>query len=70
MFPGDGRIQVQDACAATSSIITYYNQPGLYASYSTSPWRGKTMLQLQAFDGSLMPRMYQITTNPTLYMYP
>lgn len=25
-FPSDGRIQVQDPCAATTNIITYYNQ--------------------------------------------
>lgn len=26
--------------------------------------------QLQAFDGSLMPRMYLINSDPTLHMYP
>lgn len=70
VFAGDGRIQVQDACASVSSVITYYNQPGLYSSYVTGPWRGKNMLQLQAFDGSLMPRMYQVATDPQQYMYP
>lgn len=29
----DGRIQVQDPCAAQSSVLTYYNQPSLYQSW-------------------------------------
>lgn len=46
LFAGDGRVQVQDACASQSSVISYYNQPGLYKSYAISQWRGKTMLQV------------------------
>ncbi|KAA1095238.1 Reversal of tor2 lethality [Puccinia graminis f. sp. tritici] len=29
----DGRIQIQDPCAAQTSTITYYYQPGLYQTW-------------------------------------
>jgi hypothetical protein len=47
IFSGDGRVQVQDACASQSSIISYYDQPGLYKNYAISQWRGQTMLQVR-----------------------
>lgn len=47
MFPSDGRIQVQNACAAQSNIISYYNQAGLYAGWSIINWLGRTMLQVR-----------------------
>jgi len=73
----DGRIQVQDPCAAASSIITYYYEPGLYQNWfiNNDVNHNQYMLQLTQFDGSYMPRMYlafrppqmlttdQITTN-------
>lgn len=48
-FEADGRIQVQDACAATTSVITYYSQPGIYKAWDISAWRGKEMLQVRSF---------------------
>ncbi|KAM0754668.1 hypothetical protein T439DRAFT_321699 [Meredithblackwellia eburnea MCA 4105] len=70
IFAADGRIQVQNACAAQSSVISYYSQAGLYATWAISQWRGKTMLQLGRYDGALLPRMYQISTDPSQYMFP
>jgi len=76
----DGRIQVQDPCAATTSTMYYYDQWELYNGWTITndinhnAW----MLQLYRFDGSLMPRLYlverppsmlpttQLTTNQTL----
>lgn len=49
-FEADGRIQVQDACAATTSVISYYSQPGEYQSWIISVWRGKEMLQVRFFS--------------------
>ncbi|BGP38562.1 Reversal of tor2 lethality [Rhodotorula kratochvilovae] len=69
-FQGDGRIQVQNACAAVSSNIYYYNNPGLYKTWAVSQWRGKTMLRLGQYDGQLMPRLYLVSDTPTDYMFP
>ncbi|GAA5829420.1 hypothetical protein JCM11251_005042 [Rhodosporidiobolus azoricus] len=69
-FNGDGRIQTQNACKATSSNIYYYNEPGVYKTWAVSPWRGKTMLRLGSHDGSLLPRMFKISDNPRDYMFP
>ncbi|GAA6037977.1 hypothetical protein JCM8097_009519 [Rhodosporidiobolus ruineniae] len=70
VFKGDGRIQVQNACGATSSNIYYYSNPGLYKTWAVSEWRNKTMLRLGSYDGSLLPRMYKISDSPRDYMFP
>ncbi|GAA5836266.1 hypothetical protein JCM9279_002243 [Rhodotorula babjevae] len=70
VFAGDGRIQVQNACTAVSSMYDYYSQAGLYRSWTVSPWRGKTMLRLSQFDGALMPRLYLVSDTPTDFMFP
>ena len=50
IFEGDGRIQTQNACAAISSNIYYYNQPALYKTWAVAPWRGKQMLRVRSSD--------------------
>ncbi|ORY79332.1 chaperone for protein-folding within the ER, fungal-domain-containing protein [Leucosporidium creatinivorum] len=69
MFAGDGRVQVQNACAAQSSAIYYYQENNLFATWAVSTWRGKTMLRLGSYDGSLLPRMYKISDTPRDYMF-
>ncbi|TNY21420.1 chaperone for protein-folding within the ER, fungal-domain-containing protein [Rhodotorula diobovata] len=69
-FKGDGRIQIQNACASVSSRLDYYNQPGVYKAWSVSDWRGLTMLRLSQYDGKLMPRLYLVSDQPADYMYP
>lgn len=39
-------VQVQNACAAQTSVISYYDQKNLFKSWSIGPWRSKTMLQV------------------------
>ncbi|POY72437.1 hypothetical protein BMF94_4263 [Rhodotorula taiwanensis] len=70
VFNGDGRIQTQNACSAVSSNIYYYNEPGLYQTWAVAPWRGKTMLRLGKYDGSLLPRMYLVSSDPSQFMFP
>ncbi|GAA5939642.1 uncharacterized protein JCM15063_005241 [Sporobolomyces koalae] len=70
VFPGDGRIQVQNACAAVTTNIYYYQEPGLYASFSASTWRGQDMIRLAQFDGQLLPRMFLVSRDPSKYMFP
>ena len=59
-IPTDGRIQVQDPCAAETNVITYYDQPTLFSGWSiiADPNHARYMLQLLRFDGALEPRMY------------
>ncbi|GAA6011238.1 hypothetical protein JCM10207_008273 [Rhodosporidiobolus poonsookiae] len=70
VFKGDGRVQAQNACKSTSSNIYYYNEKGLFKTWATSEWRGKTMLRLGSYDGSLLPRMYKVSDTPRDYMHP
>ena len=69
-FAADGMIQTQDACSSTTSSLFSYNQPGLYQSYATKPWRGKTMLELARFDGAKLARLYLVSRNATRFMNP
>lgn len=69
-FGADGRIQVQNACAAQSSVISYYSQDNLFASWKITVWRSQYMLQLGQYDGALMPRMYLVDADPSAYMFP
>ncbi|KAH9810849.1 chaperone for protein-folding within the ER, fungal-domain-containing protein [Melampsora americana] len=64
----DGRIQVQDPCAAQTSMITYYYQPGLYQSWQiyNDVHHNTYNLQLQAFDNALFPRLYLVARPPNM----
>ncbi|MBW0494097.1 hypothetical protein O181_033812 [Austropuccinia psidii MF-1] len=64
----DGRIQVQDPCAAQTSFITYYNQPGIYQSWQiyNDAHHNTFNLQLQAFDNALFPRLYLVSKTPLM----
>jgi hypothetical protein len=59
----------QNACAAQSSAIYYYQENNLFATWAVSTWRGKDMLRLGSYDGSLLPRMYKISDTPRDYMF-
>lgn len=56
----DGRIQVQDPCAETTTVMTYYYEPGMYQSWAilNDVNHQQYMLQLYDYDGSLLQRMY------------
>ncbi|KNE88986.1 hypothetical protein PSTG_17562, partial [Puccinia striiformis f. sp. tritici PST-78] len=64
----DGRIQIQDPCAAQTSIITYYYQPGLYQTWQiyNDIHHNTYNLQLQAFDNALFPRLFLVTRPPDM----
>lgn len=64
-FPSDGRIQVQDPCAAVTNLITEYNQVTLYADWGIimDSTRGNYKMELNRFDGAKMPPMW-LTANP------
>jgi len=77
----DGRIEVQDPCAYTTTVMTYYNQPGLYSGWSiiNDANHNQYRLQMYAFDGSPLSPMWlkynpasmwpvgvQLTTNATI----
>jgi len=64
-FSSDGRIQVQDPCAATTNIITYYNQITQYADWGIiiDQSTGNYQLRLNRFDGAKMPYM-NLALNP------
>lgn len=57
-FVADGRIQVQDPCAATTEVLTYYSQFELYNAWTISidTHHAAYVMQLYRFDGSLFPR--------------
>lgn len=57
-FVADGRVQVQNPCAATTEVLTYYAQFELYNSWTITidVHHAAFMLQLYRFDGSLFPR--------------
>jgi len=67
-FGSDGRIQVQDPCAAVTNIITNYNQITLYANWgiTVDPLKQNYMLQLNRFDGAKMPPLYLIANPPNM----
>lgn len=56
-FGSDGRIQVQNPCAAVTNVITYYDQWtqfadwGIIIDYTT----GNYQLRLNRFDGAKLP---------------
>jgi hypothetical protein len=53
-FGNDGRIQVQDPCAAETNVVTYYNEPGTFKNYAlfVDSLSRRDTLQLYAFDGA------------------
>ncbi|KAL7412927.1 chaperone for protein-folding within the ER, fungal-domain-containing protein [Mrakia frigida] len=59
-FSADGRIQVQDPCAAVTNIITLYDQTVLYAGWGIQVDNVLALnaLQLTRFDGAAMPPLY------------
>jgi len=61
----DGRIQVQDPCAYTTTVMTYYNEPGLYRNWAITNDYNHNQLKLQmyAFDGAPLTPMF-LTANP------
>ncbi|GAA99333.1 hypothetical protein E5Q_06028 [Mixia osmundae IAM 14324] len=65
----DGRIQVQDPCAAESSVITYYYEPAIFQSWLIYNDQNHNAygLQLSAFDGSLLPRLFLKYTPPAMW---
>ncbi|CEQ42542.1 SPOSA6832_04372 [Sporobolomyces salmonicolor] len=72
-FASDGRIQVQDPCAATTEVLTYYSQFELYNGWTITvdAHHAAYMLQLYRFDGSLFPRDEALTfpeRAPRLYL--
>lgn len=58
-FPGDGRIQVQNPCAAVTNVITYYDQFTLYADWGIviDYTTGNYQLRMNRFDGAKLPYM-------------
>ena len=56
-FGADGRIQVQDPCAAVTNIITYYNQQTLFSDWGIviDEQTRNYVLKLNRFDGAKMP---------------
>ncbi|BGP14544.1 hypothetical protein JCM10213_001892 [Rhodosporidiobolus nylandii] len=71
VFASDNRVQVQNACSPLSSAVYYLDsEKGLYKTWAVSQWRGKEMLRLGSFDGTLLPRMYKMSNTPRDYMFP
>lgn len=54
-YGDDGRIQVQDPCAAQSNLVTYYNEPYTLKGSQVITYNGDTVLMLNAFDGAKLP---------------
>jgi len=66
-FGEDGRIQVQDACAAKSNVITIYNQTVLFSAWRifTDPVFGPK-LHIFAFDGTPLAPMFRVYSDPLM----
>ncbi|KAK1922045.1 chaperone for protein-folding within the ER, fungal-domain-containing protein [Papiliotrema laurentii] len=67
-FGPDGRIQVQDPCAAVTNIITYYNQQTLYSDWGITieEQSRNYVLKLNRFDGAKMPYMFLTARPPNM----
>lgn len=67
-FSADGRIQVQDPCAAKTNIITTYDQTTLYSSWTIQidTLKNNYALQLAKFDGAPMMPMYLVARPPNM----
>lgn len=68
MIPfGDGYQQVQDTCAAVSPVIDFFNTTELYLSWSTvQDVTDGMLLNLQNFDGTMVPRLYLVSSEPNM----
>lgn len=66
-FAADGRLQVQDPCAAQSDVIMQFNTTVLFESWRifSDPQRGPK-LQLYAFDGTPKSPMFLIANPPNM----
>ncbi|TIC35747.1 methionine adenosyltransferase II, beta [Wallemia mellicola] len=64
----DGRIQVEDPCAASSNVLTTANITRNFQSFLPfdDPVKDKKALQLYDFDGSLLAPMYLISKSPNM----
>lgn len=67
-FSTDGRIQVQNRCAAVTNIITYYDQHTVMQDWgiTVEPSTGRYRLILNRFDGAKLPYMYLIAKPPNM----
>nr|ODN99983.1 hypothetical protein L204_02428 [Cryptococcus depauperatus CBS 7855] len=67
-FSSDGRIQVQDPCAATTNVITYYNNQVLFSDWgiTVDSSTGQYILQLNRFDGAKLARMFLAAKPPNM----
>ncbi|KAF9517178.1 hypothetical protein BS47DRAFT_1375709 [Hydnum rufescens UP504] len=66
-FAPDGRIQVQDPCAAQSNTITQFNTSVLFSSWRIfqDPTRGPK-LQLYRFDGAPLTPQFLVALPPNM----
>ena len=66
-FGQDGRIQVQDPCAAVSNVITLYNQTEYMAQWRIfrDPVFGPK-LHLFQYDGAPLAPMFQVSALPNM----
>ncbi|EIW71798.1 hypothetical protein TREMEDRAFT_38074 [Tremella mesenterica DSM 1558] len=67
-FGSDGRIQVQDPCAATTNIITYYDQQTWFSDWGITidQQTANYVLRLNRFDGAKLPPMYLTARPPNM----
>ncbi|WOO79256.1 Protein ROT1 [Vanrija pseudolonga] len=67
-FQSDGRIQVQDPCAAVTNQITYYNNVMQMKNWAiiVDPLTARYTLNLNQFDGAPLPPMYLIAKPPNM----
>jgi len=66
-YPEDGRIQVQDRCAASSSYIAQFNQTTLFKTFQifTDPVDG-LKLHIFRWDGAPFPPMFLVANPPNM----
>ncbi|WRT70362.1 uncharacterized protein IL334_007360 [Kwoniella shivajii] len=67
-FGPDGRVQVQDPCAATTNIITYYDETTTFSDWGiiVDPDSGNYQLRLNRFDGAKLPYMNLVAKPPNM----
>ncbi|WWC94733.1 hypothetical protein V866_001581 [Kwoniella sp. B9012] len=67
-FSADGRVQVQDPCAATTNIITYYDETTTFTDWGiiVDPDTGNYQLRLNRYDGAKLPYMNLIAKPPNM----
>lgn len=67
-FSTDGRIQVQNRCAAVTNIITYYDQHVVFSNWgiTVEPSTGRYRLIVNRFDGAKLPYMYLTAKPPNM----